>query len=133
MQKVEGLTNGMGLGLGHQQGAGLSDISAQVHQYQQFLGKTNTKCRSSFLIWTYNLTLHQLFECVCVSDASRSLPEFPELKDEGKPLPDGLHPQHVHTYQLIYREHCEVSVCAGCQMCGYFSVLVSNVCVCVCL
>uniref|UniRef100_A0A8C1H0Z8 Regulatory factor X, 1b (influences HLA class II expression) n=1 Tax=Cyprinus carpio TaxID=7962 RepID=A0A8C1H0Z8_CYPCA len=77
VQKVEGLTNGMGLGLGHQQGAGLSDISAQVHQYQQFL------------------------------DASRSLPEFPELKDEGIPLPDGLHPQHVHTYQLIYREHCE--------------------------
>ncbi len=70
---------------------------------------------------------------MCVSDASRSLPEFPELKDEGKPLPDGLHPQHVHTYQLIYREHCEVSVCAGCQMCGYFSVLVSNVCVCVCV
>uniref|UniRef100_A0A8C2KZI2 Regulatory factor X, 1b (influences HLA class II expression) n=1 Tax=Cyprinus carpio TaxID=7962 RepID=A0A8C2KZI2_CYPCA len=77
VQKMEGLTNGMGLGLGHQQGAGLSDISAQVHQYQQFL------------------------------DASRSLPEFPELKDEGIPLPDGLHPQHVHTYQLIYREHCE--------------------------
>uniref|UniRef100_A0A672NPE0 MHC class II regulatory factor RFX1-like n=1 Tax=Sinocyclocheilus grahami TaxID=75366 RepID=A0A672NPE0_SINGR len=77
VHKLEGLTNGMGLGVGHLQGAGLSDISAQVHQYQQFL------------------------------DASRSLPEFPELKDEGKPLPDGLHPQHVHTYQLIYREHCE--------------------------
>uniref|UniRef100_A0A671KPT1 MHC class II regulatory factor RFX1-like n=1 Tax=Sinocyclocheilus anshuiensis TaxID=1608454 RepID=A0A671KPT1_9TELE len=77
VHKLEGLTNGMGLGVGHLQGAGLSDISAQVHQYQQFL------------------------------DASRSLPEFPELKDEGKPLPDGLHRQHVHTYQLIYREHCE--------------------------
>ncbi|XP_048051950.1 MHC class II regulatory factor RFX1 isoform X2 [Megalobrama amblycephala] len=77
VQKVEGLTNGMGLGVGHQQGAGLSDISAQVHQYQQFL------------------------------DASRSLPEFPVIEDEGKSLPDGLLPQHVLTYQLVYREHCE--------------------------
>ncbi|XP_077101898.1 MHC class II regulatory factor RFX1 isoform X2 [Siphateles boraxobius] len=77
VQKVEGLTNGMGLGVGHQQGAGLSDISGQVHQYQQFL------------------------------DASRSLPEFPVIEDEGKSLPDGLLPQHIHTYQLIYREHCE--------------------------
>uniref|UniRef100_A0A8C1NDY1 Regulatory factor X, 1b (influences HLA class II expression) n=1 Tax=Cyprinus carpio TaxID=7962 RepID=A0A8C1NDY1_CYPCA len=77
VQKVEGLTNGMGLGAGHQQGAGLSDISTQVHQYQQFL------------------------------DASRSLAEFPDVKDEGKPLPDGLLPQHVHAYQLVYREHCE--------------------------
>ncbi|XP_016415690.1 MHC class II regulatory factor RFX1 isoform X3 [Sinocyclocheilus rhinocerous] len=75
--KVEGLTNGMGLGVGHQQGAGLSDISAQVHQYQQFL------------------------------DASRSLAEFPDLKEEDKPLPDGLLPQHVLSYQLVYREHCE--------------------------
>ncbi|KAK9981566.1 hypothetical protein ABG768_001093 [Culter alburnus] len=77
VQKVEGLTNGMGLGVGHQQGAGLSDISAQVHQYQQFL------------------------------DASRSLPEFPVIEDEGKSLPDGLLPQHILTYQLVYREHCE--------------------------
>uniref|UniRef100_A0A673K9S6 MHC class II regulatory factor RFX1-like n=1 Tax=Sinocyclocheilus rhinocerous TaxID=307959 RepID=A0A673K9S6_9TELE len=50
--------------------AGLSDISAQVHQYQQFL-------------------------------------EFPDLKEEDKPLPDGLLPQHVLSYQLVYREHCE--------------------------
>ncbi len=66
VQKMEGLTNGMGLGLGHQQGAGLSDISTQVHLYQQFLGKTNTKCRSCSLFWIYNLTLHQLLN-VCVS------------------------------------------------------------------
>uniref|UniRef100_A0A673IR11 MHC class II regulatory factor RFX1-like n=1 Tax=Sinocyclocheilus rhinocerous TaxID=307959 RepID=A0A673IR11_9TELE len=64
--KVEGLTNGMGLGVGHQQGAGLSDINA-----------------------------------------SRSLAEFPDLKEEDKPLPDGLLPQHVLSYQLVYREHCE--------------------------
>ncbi|TRY86116.1 hypothetical protein DNTS_030198 [Danionella cerebrum] len=77
VQKVEGLTNGMGLGVGHQLGAGLSDISSQVLQYQQFL------------------------------DGSRSLPPFPELKDEGKALPEGLLPQYLHTYQLSYREHCE--------------------------
>lgn len=43
MQKVEGMTNGMAAGSGQQQqqqqGAGLSDISAQVQQYQQFLGE----------------------------------------------------------------------------------------------
>ncbi|KAG5832583.1 hypothetical protein ANANG_G00292660 [Anguilla anguilla] len=37
VQKVEGMTNGMALGAGQQQGGGLSDISAQVQQYQQFL------------------------------------------------------------------------------------------------
>lgn len=72
MQKVEGLTNGMGLGAGHQQGAGLSDISAQVHQYQQFLGKANTNIGSS-LFWICNLILHEHFECVhlrCVSQSA---------------------------------------------------------------
>lgn len=39
VQKVEGMTNGMGLGAGQQQPAGLSDISSQVQQYQQFLGE----------------------------------------------------------------------------------------------
>ena len=42
VQKVEGMTNGMAAGSGQQQqqqGAGLSDISAQVQQYQQFLGE----------------------------------------------------------------------------------------------
>lgn len=40
VQKVEGMTNGTAAGSGQQQqGAGLSDISAQVQQYQQFLGE----------------------------------------------------------------------------------------------
>ncbi|XP_057187352.1 MHC class II regulatory factor RFX1 [Triplophysa rosa] len=77
IHKVEGLTNGMALGAGQQQGSGSSDISGQVHQYQQFL------------------------------DASRGLPEFSELKVLDKCLPDGLLPQHIHNYQLLYREHCE--------------------------
>ncbi|KAJ8254215.1 hypothetical protein COCON_G00208270, partial [Conger conger] len=75
VQKVEGMTNGMALG-GQQQG-GLSDISAQVQQYQQFL------------------------------DASRALPEFPDIDLQGKALPDGIELEHIKNYQLLYREHCE--------------------------
>uniref|UniRef100_A0A9J8CKQ3 Regulatory factor X, 1a (influences HLA class II expression) n=2 Tax=Cyprinus carpio TaxID=7962 RepID=A0A9J8CKQ3_CYPCA len=43
VQKVEGITNGMSSGSGQQQqqqqSSGLSDISTQVQQYQQFLGE----------------------------------------------------------------------------------------------
>ncbi|KAL4648572.1 MHC class II regulatory factor RFX1 [Arapaima gigas] len=77
MQKVEGMTNGMAQGTGQQQGTGLSDISSQVHQYQQFL------------------------------DASRALPEFSEIDLQGKALPDGIALEHIKSYQLFYREHCE--------------------------
>ncbi|XP_048869881.1 MHC class II regulatory factor RFX1 isoform X4 [Brienomyrus brachyistius] len=77
VQKVEGMTNGMGQGAGQQQGAGLSDISAQVQQYQQFL------------------------------DASRSLPEFSEIDLQGKALPEGIMLEHIRSFQLLYREHCE--------------------------
>ncbi|KAJ8345838.1 hypothetical protein SKAU_G00300310 [Synaphobranchus kaupii] len=76
VQKVEGMTNGMALGAG-QQGGGLSDISAQVQQYQQFL------------------------------DASRALPEFPDIDLQGKAVPDGIELEHIKNYQLLYREHCE--------------------------
>uniref|UniRef100_UPI00398E49CD MHC class II regulatory factor RFX1-like isoform X2 n=1 Tax=Pristiophorus japonicus TaxID=55135 RepID=UPI00398E49CD len=75
IQKVEGMTNGMGVG--QQQGGGLSDISAQVQQYQQFL------------------------------DASRALPEFVEIDMQGKTLPDGITMEHIKAFQLLYREHCE--------------------------
>jgi hypothetical protein len=37
IQKIEGMTNGVAVG--QQQNTGLSDISAQVQQYQQFLGE----------------------------------------------------------------------------------------------
>ncbi|XP_072560675.1 MHC class II regulatory factor RFX1a isoform X5 [Paramormyrops kingsleyae] len=46
VQKVEGMTNGMGLGAGQQQPAGLSDISSQVQQYQQFLGALTQAIRN---------------------------------------------------------------------------------------
>ncbi|XP_053467286.1 MHC class II regulatory factor RFX1a isoform X2 [Ictalurus furcatus] len=80
VQKMEGMTNGMSSGTGQQQQqqtSGLSDISAQVQQYQQFL------------------------------DASRALPEFPEIDLQGKPLPEGIELEHIKSFQLLYREHCE--------------------------
>ncbi|XP_056127941.1 MHC class II regulatory factor RFX1a isoform X2 [Rhinichthys klamathensis goyatoka] len=81
VQKVEGITNGMSSGSGQQQqqqqSSGLSDISTQVQQYQQFL------------------------------DASRALPEFPDVDLQGKALPEGIELEHLKSFQLLYREHCE--------------------------
>uniref|UniRef100_A0A6I8SKZ4 Regulatory factor X1 n=1 Tax=Xenopus tropicalis TaxID=8364 RepID=A0A6I8SKZ4_XENTR len=80
VQKMEGMSNGVGGS--QQQASGLSDISAQVQQYQQFL------------------------------DASKTLPEFAEMDLQGKPLPDGVTLANVKAFQLLYREHCEVtSIC----------------------
>ncbi|KAI4822008.1 hypothetical protein KUCAC02_007576 [Chaenocephalus aceratus] len=53
------------------------DISTQVQQYQQFL------------------------------DASRALPEFPDIDLQGKSLPEGIELEHIKSFQLLYREHCE--------------------------
>ncbi|XP_039185639.1 MHC class II regulatory factor RFX1 isoform X6 [Crotalus tigris] len=78
IQKMEGMTNGVAVG--QQQTSGLSDISAQVQQYQQFL------------------------------DASRSLPDFTELDLQGKNLPEGVGADDVKAFQLLYREHCEAIV-----------------------
>ncbi|XP_029913025.1 MHC class II regulatory factor RFX1a isoform X3 [Myripristis murdjan] len=81
VHKVEGMTNGTASGGGQQQqqqqGAGLVDISTQVQQYQQFL------------------------------DASRALPEFPDIDLQGKALPEGIELEHIKSFQLLYREHCE--------------------------
>ncbi|KAE8620145.1 hypothetical protein XENTR_v10010114 [Xenopus tropicalis] len=78
VQKMEGMSNGVGGS--QQQASGLSDISAQVQQYQQFL------------------------------DASKTLPEFAEMDLQGKPLPDGVTLANVKAFQLLYREHCEAIV-----------------------
>ncbi|KAM6188698.1 MHC class II regulatory factor RFX1 [Sarcoramphus papa] len=78
IQKMEGMTNGVAVG--QQPPAGLSDISTQVQQYQQFL------------------------------DASRTLAEFPEIDLQGKPLPEGACAEDVKAFQLLYREHCEAIV-----------------------
>nr|XP_019958377.1 PREDICTED: MHC class II regulatory factor RFX1-like [Paralichthys olivaceus] len=81
VHKVEGMTNGTASGAGQQQqqqqGSGHVDISTQVQQYQQFL------------------------------DASRSLPEFPDIDLQGKSLPEGIELEHIKSFQLLYREHCE--------------------------
>ncbi|KAM3925138.1 MHC class II regulatory factor RFX1 isoform 3-T3 [Leptodactylus fuscus] len=78
IQKMEGMSNGVG---GAQQtSSGLSDISAQVQQYQQFL------------------------------DASRTLPEFGDIDLQEKPLPDGITLANIKAFQLLYREHCEAIV-----------------------
>ncbi|XP_075994846.1 MHC class II regulatory factor RFX1a isoform X4 [Genypterus blacodes] len=81
VHKVEGMTNGTTSGAGQQQqqqqGSGQVDISTQVQQYQQFL------------------------------DASRTLPEFPDIDLQGKALPEGIELEHIKSFQLLYREHCE--------------------------
>ncbi|XP_078125471.1 MHC class II regulatory factor RFX1a isoform X5 [Sander vitreus] len=79
VHKVEGMTNGTAAaaGAGQQQGSGQVDISTQVQQYQQFL------------------------------DASRTLPEFPDIDLQGKSLPEGIEVEHIKSFQLLYREHCE--------------------------
>uniref|UniRef100_UPI0037E82B90 MHC class II regulatory factor RFX1a isoform X3 n=1 Tax=Semicossyphus pulcher TaxID=241346 RepID=UPI0037E82B90 len=81
VHKVEGMTNGTASGAGQQQqqqqGSGQVDISTQVQQYQQFL------------------------------DASRALPEFPDIDLQGKALPEGIELEHIKSFQLLYREHCE--------------------------
>ncbi|XP_061702983.1 MHC class II regulatory factor RFX1a isoform X6 [Syngnathoides biaculeatus] len=81
VHKVEGMTNGTASGAGQQQlqqhGSGQVDISTQVQQYQQFL------------------------------DATRTLPEFPDIDLQGKPPPEGIELDHIKSFQLLYREHCE--------------------------
>ncbi|XP_077591122.1 MHC class II regulatory factor RFX1a isoform X11 [Stigmatopora nigra] len=81
VHKVEGMTNGTASGVGQQQlqqqTSGQVDISTQVQQYQQFL------------------------------DATRTLPEFPDIDIQGKPLPEGIQLDHIKSFQLLYREHCE--------------------------
>uniref|UniRef100_A0A672GQQ9 Regulatory factor X, 1a (influences HLA class II expression) n=1 Tax=Salarias fasciatus TaxID=181472 RepID=A0A672GQQ9_SALFA len=81
VHKVEGMTNGTASGAAQQQqqqqGSGHVDISTQVQQYQQFL------------------------------DASRALPEFPDIDLQGKSLPEGIELEHIKSFQLLYREHCE--------------------------
>uniref|UniRef100_A0A3Q3W4C4 RFX-type winged-helix domain-containing protein n=1 Tax=Mola mola TaxID=94237 RepID=A0A3Q3W4C4_MOLML len=45
--------------------------------------------------------------CSCVPDASRALPEFPDIDLQGKSLPEGVELEHIKSFQLLYREHCE--------------------------
>ncbi|KAK1878248.1 MHC class II regulatory factor RFX1 [Dissostichus eleginoides] len=40
-------------------------------------------------------------------NASRALPEFPDIDLQGKSLPEGIELEHIKSFQLLYREHCE--------------------------
>ncbi|XP_008408853.1 MHC class II regulatory factor RFX1 isoform X1 [Poecilia reticulata] len=77
LQKTQGIANGTSGVAGQQQAAALSDISAQVQQYQQFL------------------------------EASKLLPEFVKIDLQDQALPDGIHLEHLKAFQALYREHCE--------------------------
>ncbi|XP_037328623.2 MHC class II regulatory factor RFX1 isoform X1 [Pungitius pungitius] len=59
------------------QQAAALDISAQVQQYQQFL------------------------------EPSRPLPDFVDIDPQDGILPDGILFEHLHSFQTLYREHCE--------------------------
>lgn len=58
---MEGMTNGVAVG--QQQASGLSDISAQVQQYQQFLGKEPTRDGEK-LIRSFSASLLHTEDCV---------------------------------------------------------------------
>uniref|UniRef100_A0A1A8NRP2 Regulatory factor X, 1b (Influences HLA class II expression) n=1 Tax=Nothobranchius rachovii TaxID=451742 RepID=A0A1A8NRP2_9TELE len=77
LQKAQGIANGMAGGASQLQGAALSDISAQVHQYQQFM------------------------------EASKPLQDFVEMDLEGQTLPNGIVLEQLKAFQTLYREHCE--------------------------
>lgn len=44
------------------------------------------------------------------ADASRALPEFPDIDLQDKPLPEGIELEHIKSFQMLYREHCEVTI-----------------------
>lgn len=108
VQKVEGgVTNGVSSGPAP---PGVPDISAQVQQYQQFLGEhphssAPKKRPSSFPPPAISRTPP---DPRIPSDASRTLPEFPEIDMQGKGLPEGTGAEDLRVFQQLYREHCEV-------------------------
>lgn len=115
VHKIEGMTNGTAAAAGQQQqqqqqGSGQVDISTQVQQYQQFLGEDSKPFQPPFEFVTCcppppsDLTSTP----PAFADASRALPEFPEIDLQGKSLPEGVELEHIKSFQLLYREHCEV-------------------------
>lgn len=71
------------------------------------LVRINLKCTQ------YTFCYLWLTPCIpgsCVSDASRALPEFPDIDLQGKSLPEGVELEHIKSFQLLYREHCEVKL-----------------------
>lgn len=119
MQKNQGIANGTPGGLGQQQAAALCDISAQLQQYQQFLGEQRLR-----LVLKATLLRFPPETCVSVAasgaDASRPLPVFADFGVQDGDLPDGVLVEDLKAFQALYREHCEVGtppqrhrVCSG--------------------
>lgn len=112
--------------MGQQQGTALCDISAQVQQYQQFLGEQHLhSARCSAFILTIHSLLNEFETSVspahvtediilcslCISvyvEASRPLPDFVDVDLQDRTLPDGILIEHLKAFQTLYREHCEV-------------------------
>lgn len=53
VQKTQGITNGTSGGMGQQQATALCDISAQVQQYQQFLGEQHLHSAKMFTFFLF--------------------------------------------------------------------------------
>lgn len=102
-QKTQGITNGTAGGMGQQQAAALCDISAQVQQYQQFLGEG--QLLNFKFDWVLVFILHFVF---FFTAASQPLPVFVDIDLQDRALPDGILLEHLKAFQSLYREHCEV-------------------------
>lgn len=106
MQKNQGIANGTPGGLAQQQATALCDISAQLQQYQQFLGKQH---RMDVLLYGRVTLLKDASEmCFSGADTSRPLPVFANIEVQDRDLPDGVLLEHLKAFQALYREHCEV-------------------------
>ncbi|NXD32067.1 RFX1 factor, partial [Spelaeornis formosus] len=108
VQKMEGgVTNGVSSGPAP---PGVPDISAQVQQYQQFLGEHPTPKKRPLPLNFWPPTDPRV-----PADASRTLPEFPEIDMQGKGLPEGVGAEDLRIFQQLYREHCEVQPLPGAE------------------
>ena len=43
-----------------------------------------------------------------LGDASAAIPNFESIETDLGTLPPGVHLDHLHTFELLYKEHCEV-------------------------
>lgn len=116
MQKNQGMANGTPGGLAQQQATALCDISAQLQQYQQFLGQQRPTPASSPSPSSPRgeRSLVRFASEMCLSvaasgaDTSRPLPAFADIGVQGGELPDGVLGEHLKAFHALYREHCEV-------------------------
>ena len=107
VQKNQGIANGTPGGLAQQQATAVCDISAQLQQYQQFLGKQQLRWP---LVDTGGRAVAAAASEMCFSaaDTSGPLPVFADVEVQDSELPDGVQLEHLKAFQALYREHCEV-------------------------